>query len=418
MSELEYGTYNTKLTTIKHSALASWSGYSYQGQCAILHALTLLLKDKDVVKDYYLSLESYEDFAIMDAGGKIVSLHQCKCYSLAIDFTDECHKMSDKREYYCDELRICDKDVSCYFHSNVTPTLPLTCGIKAYEFKPGQTTCDFGKVLEQIKANVEAYMKKYECSASEETKTSLLVNLVERNIASMHEKKQSNSADFWAIATDQSNWIPFSAIIEELEKPDGLIQSETLRAIAARIAINTYMGQRLIDDSNDLDYTNKEATVKEFLNKLNSLDSDSLVTIVRRLNPQVEWNEECTLELRSPEKSNNLYTLLTSTQSLDDFSTFSWNEGGILESPSTLGTDRKPIKLAESIRKNSSIAFLRDYRWIVGNIDETVEDIMDKAPSVMDSAQNKEDERITRPSKLGLLSINDKNNPEYVRHNS
>lgn len=388
--------------------MASWSGYSYQGQCAILHALILLLNDKDAVIDYYLSLESYEDFAIMDAGGRIVSLHQCKCYTSSADFTDECQKMSDKREYYSKKLHICDENVPCYFHSNITPSQPLTCDVKAYEFLPGHTTCDLRDILKQIREKVVAYMKKYGCSASEDTKTNLLVNMVERNVASMHEKKQSNSADSWTIATDKNNWIPFSAIIEELEKPDGLIQSETLRAIAARIAINTYMGQRLIDDSNDLDYTNKEATVKEFLNKLNSLDSDSLVTIVRRLNPQVEWNEECTLELRSPEKSNNLYTLLTSTQSLDDFSTFSWNEGGILESPSTLGTDRKPIKLAESIRKNSSIAFLRDYRWIVGNIDETIEDIMDKAPSILDSSRNKEEERITRPSKLGLLSINDK----------
>ena len=30
-AEETYGTYSTKLTTIKHSAVASWSGYGYQG---------------------------------------------------------------------------------------------------------------------------------------------------------------------------------------------------------------------------------------------------------------------------------------------------------------------------------------------------------------------------------------------------
>lgn len=388
--------------------MASWSGYSYQGQCAILHALILLLNDKDAVKDHYLSLESYEDFAIMDAGGRIVSLHQCKCYSSSADFTDECQKMSDKREYYSKKLHICDENVPCYFHSNITPSQPLTCDVKAYEFLPDHTTCDLGDILKQIREKVVAYMKKYGCSASEDTKTNLLVNMVERNVASMHEKKQSNSADSWTIATDKNNWIPFSAIIEELEKTDCIINSEELRAIDARIAINTYMSECLIEDINDSDYASKETIVNEFLNRLNSLDCGSLITVIRRFNPQVEWNETCVAELRSPEKSYNLYTLLTSTPMLSDFTTFSWNEEGTLETPSTLGRERKPIKYAERIRKNSSIAFLRDYRWIVGNIDETIEDIMDKAPSILDSSRNKEEERITRPSKLGLLSINDK----------
>ena len=417
VEEKKYGTYKTKLTTIKHSAVPSWSGFGYQGQCAVFHAVKLLNQDKDAVKDYYLSLESYEDFAIMDAAGQIVSLHQCKCYSDPVDFTDECQKMSDKREYYSKELHKCTEDVPCYFLSNVMPTKALVCDIKAYEFKPGQTTCNADKVREEIESVVSDYMITYSCARSEKTKASVLVSMVEQKVAEMHQKK-SATTDFWQIATDRSNWIPFVDIIAALEAPDDAIKTEILRAIAARNAINTHVTKCLGDEVDEVDFPQKEIIVNRFLNALNGMCDDALILAIRRLHPHVEWNENGTVELRSSDKGENLYTLLTSTREVDSYSTLSWNDGGVLETPSTLGYSRKSVHLAKAIRESSVLAFLRDYRWIVGNIQGSIDNIMIEAPAVTDTDARGELERITRPSKLGLLSIEDKNDSDYVKNHS
>ena len=414
----KYGTYNTKLSTIKHSAVPNWSGYGYQGQCAMLHAVKLLLDDREKVKGYYLSLESYEDFAIMDEKEQIVSLHQCKCYSAPTDFTDECQKISDKREYYCNELGKCAADVPCYFLSNITPSKVLSCGVKAYEFQSGNNTCDADKVFDLIVSNLTAYMAKYNCQRSEKAKASVLTNMVENNVSQMHQKKNANSDDFWQIATDKSNWIPFTTIIDAIEEADDAIKSETLRAMVARYAINTHVTKCLNDDRNEPDFTNREEIVNRFLNRLNSMDTDDLTTVVRRLHPHVEWSENNTVEFRSSDKGENLYRLLTSTQELNDYNTLSWNDGGILETPSTLSQSRKSVRFAEQIRKSPVLAFLCDYRWIVGNIDDSIENIIEGAPSVTDINNPDEPERITRPSKLGLLTIDDKNDSYYVKNHS
>lgn len=416
-AEETYGTYSTKLTTIKHSAVASWSGYGYQGQCAILHALKLLHADRDKVKDYFLSLESYEDFAIMDANKKIVSLHQCKCFSMAVDFTSECQKISDKREYYHNKLGICSNDVPCFFHSNIAPSKPLVCDVKAYEFQPNQTICSSDQIMPLIEAIVKNYMEKYNLGWSEKEKVCVLTNVISTNVSKMHELKNIRGDSFWEIATDKGNWISFSNIIEELEKPDSPIMSDTLRAISSRNSINKSMTERLNDDRDDAHFYQKEVLVNKFLNGLNAIDCDSLVSVIKRLHPHVEWAENCVDELRAPEKGYVLYNLLTSTQELADYKTIFWREEAVLESPSTLGHYRRSIKYAEIIRRNPTLALLYDYRWIVGDFNESVDNIMDMAPSMVDSETAETLERITRPSKLGLLSIKDKNE-EYVKNHS
>ena len=399
--------------------MPSWSGYGYQGHCAIYHAVKLLCNNKDLVKDYFLSLESFEDFAIMDGSESVLSLHQCKCYTSGHDFTEECHKMSDKREYFSKELNICEESVPCFFHSNITPTKVLVCDVKAYEFLPDVTICDPVDIIKLIEKMVTDYMRKYDCPGSENAKTCLLMSMIQTRVAELHQKKQATGVDIWQIATCKESWIPFSEIIAKLEEPDGIIKSEALRALAARNAINTYLTKCLNDDRDEQDYSSKETLAVKFLSSLNSLNNDDLVKVIRRINPHVNWDDSCVTQLESSEKANNLYKLLTMTQELTNYDSFSWNDDGILETPSTLGRDRSPKHHAASIRNNAAVlAFLRDYRWIVGDVDNPIDDINNEAPSVVDVEDSLDYERITRPSRLGLLSIDAKNDKNYEKDHS
>lgn len=416
-----YGTFHTTLDTIKHSALPSWSGFDFQGHCAIFHAVKLLNLNQDEVEGYYLSIESFEDFAIMDASENIVSLHQCKCYSKESDFTEECQKISDKREYYSKELNKCSEDVPCYFHSNIKPSKDLVCDVKAYEFQPGMTTCDPDMIIDLFINEVKEYLVKHGCSGPEDAKAYHLMSMIQRRVAEIHQLKQASKDNFWQIATNRENWIPFIEIISKLKEPINVVHSDILRAITARNAINRHLSRNLEEDRDgvDGDYSAKAFSVRQFLDSLNSFNNEDLVKVIKRLNPHVEWNETCTTQLESEEKGNNLYKLLTSTKELADYSSISWNEGGILETPSTLGRDRKPTHQAESIRKNPAVlAFLRDYRWIVGDVDYPIDDIYDEAPSITDVNNSHGFDLITRSSRLGLLSIEKKNDSRYEKDHS
>lgn len=67
------------LTSTKdpRNALASWDGYEFQGQIALIVVLEMLIQGGISVEDYELMLEDLEDFSIY-CNGKRVSTHQVK----------------------------------------------------------------------------------------------------------------------------------------------------------------------------------------------------------------------------------------------------------------------------------------------------------------------------------------------------
>ena len=56
-----------------NTAISSWSGFVYQGKVAIYHVLKEINNP-----NFTLQLDSLDDFAILDANGNIISMHQVK----------------------------------------------------------------------------------------------------------------------------------------------------------------------------------------------------------------------------------------------------------------------------------------------------------------------------------------------------
>lgn len=89
----------TSEDVILHAAIASWAGFLYQGICALCVAMEKLLVEPESV-NWYLNVEGYEDFAILDANKQILSFHQCKDYKSKQSWKREFAKMEDKRYYW------------------------------------------------------------------------------------------------------------------------------------------------------------------------------------------------------------------------------------------------------------------------------------------------------------------------------
>jgi hypothetical protein len=62
---------------LPHSAIATWSGFLYQGKVALYHVLKLISANSQHYSDHTLQLDSLDDFAIL-RNDTIVSIHQVK----------------------------------------------------------------------------------------------------------------------------------------------------------------------------------------------------------------------------------------------------------------------------------------------------------------------------------------------------
>ena len=180
--------YNTPLSTIENTAVASWSGFVYQGLCALHHTLMLLKSDWDLAIGKYLSLEAYEDFAILDSTCKIESLHQCKCYSSPSDFTNECKKMADKEFYWKNVKRaLSDAYKGMFFHSNQDNT--LDCGVKAYTFFSGKTKIGPFEIYALVEVVVQDILKCRRIAGSSNAKTTIVGTITDAQLTKIAEYK-------------------------------------------------------------------------------------------------------------------------------------------------------------------------------------------------------------------------------------
>lgn len=75
-----------------------------------------------------------------------------------------------------------------------------------------------------------------------------------------------------------------------------------------------------------------------------------------------------------------------------------------------MGSDMEPVEYCSKIATNTSLPpeLLRDYDWIVGCFDESVDDILGIASTITRITPIDYDD-ITKTRKTGLLSIKDKN---------
>lgn len=95
---------NAEQHKLTHSAIGSWSGYAFQGMCALYVVLHTILKEyqsnknADQIKGYLLYLDAYDDFSIHDENNKAISLHQCKLYKKPQNFEKAQKQLLDTKK--------------------------------------------------------------------------------------------------------------------------------------------------------------------------------------------------------------------------------------------------------------------------------------------------------------------------------
>lgn len=398
-----YGPNKSSMSKILFCAVSSWGGFIYQGCCALCVALELILDDMDKVKSNFLNIEGYDDFAILDKDKHILSFHQAKCYKSEHDFKKDMALMEDKRVYWC-KKGVCAKDALLKFHSNQT----VTChhNVEQYEYSNGKKNLTTGKVLNLLKDLVDNISEQKEWPGNTEAKVDCLISLMDKKVSFLDDESKKQGTDRLKLSIEKS--IAFAEIIEILQKDEtGASIDDRRRTISFYLNIN--LRERILEET---DETVDSSNVEHFLDVYNKLAKIEKENFLKRLFPHydVEGRRTNIGNLTNEEVANYLYNVLTQTEVMN-LDRLHWEENEQLLSPSVLGKSKPSKNYCGMIAKNRGNLppeLLRDYRWIVGDVTETIQDLLEEAHLI--NAIGAEDyKNIVKSRKVGLLTIKDKN---------
>lgn len=206
-----------------------------------------------------------------------------------------------------------------------------------------------------------------------------------------------------------NNPVSVSTIVDLLENNENYVTiDDRVRTVSFYLNIN--LKGRIMDEK---DMAIDISKVERFLEAYNKLQKQEKKNVVKRLFPHfdVEDKQTNTGDLTNEEVANYLYNVLTQTEEMD-LDKIHWATGGNLQSPSTLGSSKPAYQYCGKIVKNRGTLppeLLRDYRWIVGDVRDTIEDIFESAHAI-NKISDEDYNNISKTRKVGLLSIKDKNN--------
>ena len=397
---------NTPLSTIENTAVASWSGFVFQGLCALHHTLTLLKSDWDLAISKYLSLEAYEDFAILDSTNKIESLHQCKCYSSPSDFTDECKKMADKEYYWGNVNRmLSDAYNGMFFHSNQDNT--LGCGVKAYTLISDKTKIGPSDIYKLIEDTVQEILKCRNIAGSSNAKTCKLISEISKRVSNIHKECIENPGHSFEIAVGHP--IPIKEFAVILENPQEQYTKEERIETCRFYMIMALKNRAMTKPGVDIDKMDK------FVSRVESLTQTEMQNFVRRIYPDMDITASNFNigEISNKSRTNYLFNVIDNVASPLNLESLDWKDSvGFRQSPSTIGKDKDPEEYCSDIINNPYASDLRrDYRWIVGDIEHSVDDIEEGA-KIITGVLPTDYTDVTQANIIGLKDINTKNNED------
>lgn len=262
------------------SAIASWSGFIYQGKVALYHCIQLLISGDP--KAHHLKVESLDDFVIYDAVGKALSLHQVKA---RVDCKRSAYNAAIKQaaEITADGI---DNSTIRWFHvarelDDFSPYTPVNTTQSKVEFYSYHDKTQYLKLdhvntmLEQVTSNYLTKVKQPNSPLLIQYKLALLYTLLDTKVISAHAKIHNDGE----LKFDAANGTPIS-----LTEIEGCLTSEVLDETDERMILHRFR-RNLVERTDKLIESNKtspQVSVIDILACRNAIAQMSL-PILKRL---------------------------------------------------------------------------------------------------------------------------------------
>ena len=390
-----------------NSAIGSWSGYIFQGLCGVLVVLRMLKENKEAYKDYSLQLDAYEDFSILDERDQIVSMHQCKSDKNRKNYDDEFKKMKAKVKSLATQGKLREPDnPQCYFHCNQEVAIDADYNVTAYQFETEKTFCKPGNIQSLIDVEV-AELKNAETDT--QAVRAALETIVNEDVLGTQQEyfDAPKTARLYIISRNKK--IPFSRFVEVLDatimrfnRGDFLIQMKQAYILGMETR------------AEEAEKEEEKKQVELFTKRLMELSDNEMIEFIQRVNPKdkLEDTYHCWHQMTSDERLNCLYRLVTEIPL--DINALHWKTTNSMQTPSTLGSDMLMTKVCKQIYENqANLDFPWIYDWIVGHVDEHVEDIEESAHIINKLDTESQTNNIFHIKKVGILTKAEKKNGEF-----
>ena len=387
------------MSIIDNTAIGSWSGFVYQGLCALYHCLRLIESSLGgICPDYFLNLDSFEDFSILDANDDIVSMHQCKNEKKVKNYTDEFNKMVDKKNASPKAIH-----AILYFHTN--KNVNVNSPIIAYQFTSTATFCTSNDLIQLI----EALVKKLACcdEATCQKKSASLYKLIDDRVLQIHQ--MSFGLDYPLRDIARRDRIPLQDIYEIVHREEKIILLDKSSIVQyARIWLINDLLEFLQFEEDDI----LEKKINETVTNIQRFDDDSFFDFLTRLHPRQNFNQRdvrLLANIINEDTNSSVYEVVSKTPKLND--ELNWISPK-KETPAAFSRSMRPELICSKIYENApNLNVLYEYDWLVGDIQKTVQDVCNQY-SIFNYVQ-KNESNIFHQKKVGLLSIEDKINGNY-----
>lgn len=406
---------------VTHSAIGSWSGYIYQGMCAVYIVLHSILKEYesngnvDQIRDYLLYLDAYDDFSIHDENTQAISLHQCKLYKQAQRFEDAQRQLLETKRYWVRQ-NVCTEDTVVYFHSNQSPN--LINGISSFEDFEGDVSFDADALRQKIRRLIAKIFEAQGVERAQNRVYNALISWIDTQVITIHGRYLDQKMGLREIAVDEDSAIPFNKIISILFDDDfktyppqdfyKLLKYDFLHSIKEEIEEN-------YETEDDWDGGNPEF-VQNFVDCIGETPIENFEHIVQRLLP-VEYIHPSERTERNICNSSiaQEFIQLVAKCSFGLRDELDWNERSKRQTPIAV----KHLNLSQTCnqlyKNRANLDCLREYDILVtkeGN--EFIPDIRDKASIIVSvDTTNDDDKNIFKEKIVGLLSVSKFNVGDY-----
>lgn len=273
-----------------HSAIATWSGFVYQGKIAIYHVIRLLIEDVNSHR-YALQLDSLDDFAVIDNNGDILSLHQVKSErsDLYTNYVDAFNKLVERNIDY--------QANNAYFHLAVQNRMDADAIQAAhptlfiYQYLNGNYYCALDEIDESIEALIRNYhtsLNLVELSTVQNIKAIRfrLEEMILKQVVGIHSENHKGNVTIregafyltipfeifkTVLETDMAEWLTNEGYFIHLFKRE----------------INTCYQEYLLElaENNIVFDSEIEERLSKYLIHISSLDSDDILKFIRSIFP-------------------------------------------------------------------------------------------------------------------------------------
>ena len=409
------------ISKFTYSAIGSWSGYIYQGMCAVYVVLNAILKEYDAngnltkIRDYLLYLDAYDDFSIHNENNQAISLHQCKLYKKAQGFEEAQQQLLETKRYWV-EQNICDEDTVVYFHSNQSPN--LIDGLSSFQDFEGNASFDADTLNQKIRSLIAKIFEVQGVVRSQNRVYNALISGIDTQVIKIHRRYLEQRKALQEIAIDKDSAIPFNKIISILFEDDlaeyppqdfyKLLKYEFLHSIKEEIEEN-------YETEDDWEGGNPEF-VQDFVDCIGKTPITNFEHIVQRLLPieDIQPSERSERNVCNSSIAQEFIQLLAKC-SFRLRAELDWNEKCKRQTPIAV----KHLNLSQTCKQlyknRANLDCLREYDILVtkeGN--EFIPNIRDKAPIIgSTNTNNDNDKNIFKEKKVGLLSVSKFNKEDY-----